>query len=139
MFGWFKTRPGRSRAPDALLAQIEADLVRLVPAAAKAAAVPGPAYALILCYIDTTTDDVMPYVVVRSEAVWRRAVARKGGEASRLIWMPDGPLAVVHPHLNRRQPLEDSPLRAKIHAACCRPWRPVTKREPLSDVRKSSG
>lgn len=98
-----------------LLTEIESELVRLFPEAARAARVVEPVYALILCYIDTTTDDYMPYVVVCPERVRRRAMARKGADASWMIWSPIQNFSDSAPLL-KQQYLEGTALQLMIRA-----------------------
>jgi hypothetical protein len=98
-----------------LLAEIEPGLVRTFPLAARAAQVAEPVYALIHCYIDSTTDECTPFVVVVPERVRQRALERKGADASWLIWSPHQQLG-GSAGLIRQQSLHDVSLQAKINA-----------------------
>lgn len=96
-----------------LLSEIEAELIEMLPETAQAAHVDEPIYLLILCYIDTTTDEHSPFVAIVPERVRQRAIKRTGAEASRMIWFPrqllGGSSALI-----REQSLENPALQAKI-------------------------
>lgn len=73
---------------DSLLAEIETSLLTLIPRSLKVVKQSQPAYALFLCYIDTTTDDHMPYLIVAGEGARQWAIERRGADASYVIWNP---------------------------------------------------
>src|SRR5258708_888307 len=98
-----------------LLAEIESELLRAVPLAVQAAKVSEPVYAVILCYIDTTTNDYMPFVVVCPERVRQWAIERKGNDASWKIWSPVQELGSVTA-LPKRQYLQGEGLSFRIRA-----------------------
>jgi hypothetical protein len=98
-----------------LLSEIEPELIRAFPLAAKAANISEPVYALILCYIDTTTNDYTPYVEVAPERVRRWAIERKGEEASWLIWRPRQELG-GEGNLPKQQYVQGASLKTKIQA-----------------------
>lgn len=73
---------------DSLLAEIETSLLTLIPRSLQTLKQSQPAYGLFLCYIDTTTDDHMPYLIVAGEGARQWAIERRGPDASHAIWNP---------------------------------------------------
>ena len=72
----------------AVLREIEATLIARVPAKVRELRMADPAYALILCYVDTTTDQYTPYGIVAPETARQRALAQHAHDASCWIWSP---------------------------------------------------
>jgi hypothetical protein len=73
---------------DRLLAQIEAALIELIPAALKEKRISRPSYAVFLVYMDTTTNEYTPYLLVAMDALRQYALERRGESASFYIWRP---------------------------------------------------
>ena len=99
------------------ISEIEPMLLEQIPREVAKAQFSEPAYALILCYIDSTTDEYTPYVVVALDKSRQLALERKPDEASSIIWSP---------HQQRikdvgRVPevrFKDASLRRKCQTAC---------------------
>jgi hypothetical protein len=98
---------------DTLLADIETGLVRLIPAAIKKHRISSPAYAVFLCYIDTTTDEHMPFAVVGLDSLRQYALERRGESASFDIWRPFQELVARKNELIHVK-LTDSALAKKV-------------------------
>lgn len=81
----------------AALKEIETALVVLVPEAVRQLKVEGPCYAVILCYIDSTTDEFTPYGLVAPEAVRAEALRADPAGAASSIWSPHQALTLPKP------------------------------------------
>lgn len=80
---------------DALLADIEATLIRAIPKQLQAMTFAEPAYGLFVCYIDLTTDSYAPMLKLCPESFLRRAVADRSVDVVWRIAELPGPLLPV--------------------------------------------
>lgn len=95
-----------------LLRTIEDTLIQTIPQTVKRLAITEPVYAVVIAYMDLTTDEYTPFFLVAPEKLRREWLQREGQtEGSWMIWFP--------PHLVERvreTTTEGPQLREHCHA-----------------------
>ncbi len=79
--------PIDQKSCEAMLAEIEAELVKAIVAVVRKRKIKERTYGLLVCYIDLTTDEYLPFVVVLPESFRLKCVANR--EADRIWRLPE--------------------------------------------------
>jgi hypothetical protein len=99
---------------DELLKDIESRLFELIPAQLRQRKLERVAYALFLCYIDTTTNDHIPYPIVAFDDARKWMLEHHSADASHNLWQPQREMKRGTDFVE--VPLADSSLRDRIES-----------------------